>query len=582
MTQSISQLSQKFHAWATAPAKPWRMPAVVFMLLLLTGFLGAAQTGLFDRDEPRYAQATREMLNSGNWVVPTFNGEARLHKPILIYWLMSASFAVFGDSAIAARFPSIVASALAGVILFIWSSRWFGRRASYMTFIVWATVPLTLVESRMATTDAVLNLLTLSMMASLASLFVHPRPWVARLFWLLLGLSILTKGPVGLLMVAAGLLGTRFLSGVSFPRRHLRIWEGCLILCLTVVPWLVAVTLQTNGSFLQFAVGRELLGRVVSPAEEHRGIPGYYVLLLVPMFFPWICFLPMSLKSAWAKRSTDPRFGFLIGWAIGPLAVLELMATKLVHYHYPSYAALAMITGLQLSQLENCNLRPNLLAGGKFLKSSLIIMFALVTICFYSIAWVGTWQVALPGVLAATLLGYYLFRIFPQVAQGRWSQVIRQTGLAWVLTCILILGWMLPVAESGRLTNRVAEILNMRKQQLQSPVVLGEFREPSLIFRLDSEKPVPLSRSISQIRSIITNQGAVIMPMTESEWKKTKEVQELEFQPLDRITGLDWDRGKRREIVFCLITLKPEFRIAQIPGENPLPRKQLTSPPVLK
>lgn len=582
MTHSVKSSFRHFQAWVADPAKSWRMPAFLFCLLFITGFLGAAQTGLFDRDEPRYAQATREMVKSGNWVVPSFNGEPRLHKPILIYWLMSASFALFGDSATAARMPSVIAGACAGTLLYLWALRWFGRRSALLSVMVWATVPLTLVESRMATTDAVLNLLSIGMLCCLSGLYAGPRPWVARLFWLLLGLSILTKGPVGLLVVVSALVGSRILSGVSFPMKHLRIWDGLLIVSLTVVPWLVAVTLQTGGDFLQFAVGRELLGRLVSPAEEHRGFPGYYILLLVPMFFPWICFLPGSLKHAWSERKLDSRFGFLLGWAFGPLFVLELLATKLVHYHYSSYAALAVITGVQLSHLEAIRLRPNLLAGGKFLRSALAVTFSLVTILFFALAWVGTWQMALPGVLIAIMTGYYLFRMLPDAAQGHWREVIQRTGVAWACCVLVILGWLLPASESNRLNQRVATTLNKYSQKMQVPVILGEFREPSIIFQIDAPEDVAITRSIPQIRTIITNRGAAIMPMTEAEWKKSLQVEELDVQQLDKIEALDWNRGERREIRFCLVTLKPEYRLAQIPGSKRGPEPQSSDARVVK
>jgi len=123
MTRFLIDRQSRFLTWCGNPSKPARLPIVIFMTLLVTGFIGASQTGLFDRDEPRYAQATREMVASGDWVVPSFNGEPRLHKPVLIYWLMAASYTVFGDNALAARLPSIIAGACAGTLIFLMVNR---------------------------------------------------------------------------------------------------------------------------------------------------------------------------------------------------------------------------------------------------------------------------------------------------------------------------------------------------------------------------------------------------------------------------------------------------------------------------
>ena len=207
MMRFLIDRQSRFLTWCGNPSKPARLPIVIFMTLLITGFIGAAQTGLFDRDEPRYAQATREMVASGDWIVPSFNGEPRLQKPVLIYWLMATSYSVFGDSALAARLPSIIAGACSGTLIFLMTNHWWGRRCALWATLIWATVPLTLVESRMATTDSVLNLLTLIMIVSLARLYQSPSRLAARIFWLAMGLSILTKGPVGLLAVIAAGLG---------------------------------------------------------------------------------------------------------------------------------------------------------------------------------------------------------------------------------------------------------------------------------------------------------------------------------------------------------------------------------------
>lgn len=580
MTRFLIDRQSRFLTWCGNPSKPARLPIVIFMTLLVTGFIGASQTGLFDRDEPRYAQATREMVASGDWVVPSFNGEPRLHKPVLIYWLMAASYTVFGDNALAARLPSILAGACAGTLIFLMVNRWWGRRCALWASLIWATVPLTLVESRMATTDSVLNLFTLAMLACIARLYQSPSRLVARLFWLAMGLSILTKGPVGLLAVVSAMLGCQFLSGIKLQWKWLRPIEGLAILATVVMPWVITATIQTHGDFLRFAVGRELLGRTVAPAEGHSGLPGYYLAMLAPLFFPWCCFLPMAVKRAWAKRSTDPRMGFLLGWAFGPLVVLELMATKLVHYHYSGYAALAILAASEISQLEQLELRPNLLAGGRFLRGSLITSIALAAMIFLGLAWVSTWAVAIPSLLIVAVFIWTFQRIIPALNHGQWSSVLRVTTSGWIMVCLLVFAWLVPAGDSRRLSSQVSSRILDQSHRLQVPIALGEFREPSLIFGIDSSSEIPISRSMTQTRSIVTERGAILMALSATELSKVQSMNDLEVQTLEKVEALDWDRGRRRSLTICLLTRRPEERLAELPGRSELIPNRATPDPV--
>ena len=553
-----------------------RVPWFIFCALFVTGLIGSAQTGLFDRDEPRYAQAAREMLATGNWLVPSFNGEPRLHKPVL----MSASMAAFGDTPLAARLPAILAGSLSGVLLYGLANRWWGRRVAGWATLIWSTAPLTIVESRMATTDAVLNLFTLGMLTCVTGLYQSPNRRLARLFWLLAGLSILTKGPVGFLPVVFAVAGTRYFAKVSLPMVHLRPLEGALLCSAIVLPWLVTVSVRTNGDFLRFAVGRELLGRTVSPAEGHWGVPGYYLGMMALLMCPWACFLPMAVKRAWKEKAADPRVAFLLGWAFGPLLILELMATKLVHYHYASYAALAMLIGQEMVRLEKVTLRPGFMAGGRFLRGSLTAVIALAAMFFLGLAWAGVWSVAIPSFVVAVVLGYTLLKLVPAMHQGQWARSLKAASAGWLAAVLVMLGWLLPGADPHRLASRVASTLARHAQVLKVPVALGEFREPSVIFDMHAPRPIAISRSLSQTRKIVAANGAVLMPLTDGEINLVNTAEEVILQKVEAIRALDWDRGRRDSLTVCLLTRRPEERLAELPGRASLVPNRKTPDPV--
>jgi len=572
MTGLLERLQKsKLVAWVFDPEKPRRLALTIFTVLLLTGFLGAAQTGLFDRDEPRNAQAALEMLRSGDWLVPTFNSEPRLHKPILIYWLMAASYQLLGENALAARLPSILAGAGAGVLVYVFAARWFTRREAVWAIVVWATLPLTLVESRMATTDSLLNLLILGMMLALGRLYQSPSPRSARMFWLFLGLSILTKGPVALIPIAGALIFTKYATGVAIAWRWFRPLEGLVIVSAVVLPWLVAVTMATDGEFLRFAVGRELLGRTIRPAEGHWGLPGYYLGMLPVMFFPWIALLPMAVKGAWTQRKTDPRIAFLLGWAVLPLVPLELMATKLVHYHYPSYAALAILVGREICRLEKLNTRPNLLAGGRLVRGSLISLMAIAAALFLGFAWVGSWRVSLGSLLAAFLLVNGLRFMIPAVQAGAWRKLFPALALTWSSVIIITLGWVLPASQRGAMSHQVAARLNQLSGELQATAILGEYREPSVIYDLRSPNPVQISRSLADIRRIVRQTGAVVMPVLADDRAIMQKADDLELKMVGEVRAFDFQQGRRRTVGLALVSLKAEERLAMI--------RELSDPP---
>ena len=580
MMRFLFEKLSRFLLWCANPAKPGRTAMAIALALLLTGFLGAAQTSLFDRDEPRYAQATREMIASGDWDVPSFKGEPRLHKPVLIYWIMAGSFAIFGDSALAARIPSIIASATAGSLLFLLANRLWGRRSALWACLVWSTAPLTLVEGRMASTDSLLNLFILTMMTCLAKLYADPSKPAARLFWLMLALSILTKGPVGLLVVLPAVLATLYFSGTRLQWNRLRPLEGAAIMASMILPWAITSTIQTDGHFLRFAIGREMIGRTIAPAEGHSGLPGYYLAMLLPMFFPWCCFLPMAIKRAWARRAADPRMAFLLGWAIGPLIVLELLATKLVHYHYSGYAALAILVGHELSHLEKLALRPNLIAGGRFLRASMISTIALASMIFLGLASVGTWAIAIVCLLVAAVFLRTFRLLLPALDNGQWPNVLRITSAGWITVSLLVITLLLPLSNGRRLSVRVGNRLAVQADRLKVPIALGEFREPSLIFGIGSANAIPISRSMTQTRSIVTQQGATLMPLSPAELRKVQSMSDLLVQPLEDVEALDWDRGRRRSLTICLLTRRPEQRLAELPGRSELIPNRTTPDPI--
>src|SRR5262249_391951 len=127
------------------------------------------------------------------------------------------------------------------------------------------------------------------------------------------------------------------------PRARLNLRWGLASLVVLTCPWFVAVTIASHGEFLRFAVGRQILDRVASDLETHGGFPGYYSVFSALVFYPWSALMPAAFVGAWARRRLDPALGYLLGWTIGPLILLECFRTKLIHYYLPAFPSCALL-----------------------------------------------------------------------------------------------------------------------------------------------------------------------------------------------------------------------------------------------
>ena len=323
----------------------------IVLLALMLNLAGNGRVSLWDRDEPRYAGCVREMRARSDWVYPTFNGLPRYQKPILIYWLMRAGFAIGGDNPFGARLASSLAGA--GTCLLVWSlgRRMLGPRAGLAAALMLATAPIMVAESKLATTDATLTFLVVGCQFCLWELGRRDDAQFAIGFWVCLALATLTKGPVGLFLIAAATLVSWWWGGPTACWRRLRWRWGIAGFVLMVAPWYVTVGVISHGDFYRVAVKQQLVDRLTTVMEQHGGFPGYYMASSLLAFYPWSTFLPAAILAAYTRRRLEPNLGFLLGWIVGPMVLLECVRTKIVHYYVPSYPACALLAAWLVSMV---------------------------------------------------------------------------------------------------------------------------------------------------------------------------------------------------------------------------------------
>ena len=335
---SLEALSRGRRAWA------------FLALLSLALFLpGIADLPPVDRDEARYLQASRQMLETGDWVRIRFQDEARNKKPAGVYWLQAAAMAASGAGTAAwpARLVSVAGATLAVLLCCFFGERIFDRQTGFLGAALLAATADLVFEAHVATTDAVLLPAAVAAQGTLALAYLAARRRealsvpAALVFWLAQGLALMIKGPVVPLL---SLMTAAVLSLADRRARWLlalRPLSGLALALAIAAPWLYLIQRDTGGAFLQESVGHDLIGKVLGSQEAHGAVPGYYLALLPVTFWPATLLLGPALTWAWRSRKL-PGSRLLIAWVVPFWIVLELVPTKLPHYVLPLYPALAL------------------------------------------------------------------------------------------------------------------------------------------------------------------------------------------------------------------------------------------------
>jgi 4-amino-4-deoxy-L-arabinose transferase-like glycosyltransferase len=328
----------------------------LFCSVLLLESLGDDLLPLIDRDEPRFAEASREMRQTGDYIIPRVNGAYRFDKPPLIYWCQAASSSIFGESDFSVRFPSAIFAAATAVLIALWAAQLYGPSVGFWAGLVFGTCLQLFIHGRAAVAD--MPMIFFFTTATWAAWARSQAQW-SRLTWtcfyVSLALGFLAKGPVAFLPVITPFLfhlWTR--SPIHF--RLLPAASGFLLVFFLIGLWGVPALILTHGEFFQVGIGKHVVMRSVAPLQSHgaTGLSGYLLFLpfyLVTLFFslfPWSLFLPATFQRLRGGLDTFERFALC---GIGTVfVVFTLLQTKLPHYTLPAFPLVAIVMGRTVQQ----------------------------------------------------------------------------------------------------------------------------------------------------------------------------------------------------------------------------------------
>lgn len=362
--------------------------AVVLVAATACLALGFAATPFWDEDEPRFAAIAQTMVATGDWIVPMYNDSLAVDKPVLMHWCMAACFMLFGTSESAARLPSALATLLTALALLRAGTRFFNPTTGVVAALAFVGCLLVGIESHAATPDAILVALTtwitvlaaevyLPHSSSRSSTVLAPQLTIIRATSIgaLAGLAVLCKGPIGFIGPLAVVvpwvwwiamqrrclsdnrsqLTLSRLARESLPAtldtfRSLRLGVVSVAMLAVAAPWYTAVSLATDGEWTTGFFLVHNVGRFVAPMEKHSGGFLFHPLAMLVGFYPWSCFLPLSMVVAgWRiwKRSDSPAVSqtllLLLLWITIWVGAFSAAATKLPNYVLPAYPAAALL-----------------------------------------------------------------------------------------------------------------------------------------------------------------------------------------------------------------------------------------------
>jgi 4-amino-4-deoxy-L-arabinose transferase-like glycosyltransferase len=528
--------------------------AIAFLLLcgLLMFLPGFFNIPPIDRDEARFAQATKQMVENGDFVDIRFQDDVRYKKPVGIYWMQAA--VVETASALGLpraqvriwlyRVPSLI-GAIGAVLLTYWTALAFvTRRGAIFAALIMCGSVLLGAEARLAKTDAMLLLTVVAAMGALARVYLSwqrgedparpPWSWPA-IFWTALAGGILLKGPLILLFVVLTIATLAILDRSAAWLWRLRPVWGLMWLLVLVLPWFVAIFWRAGDTFFTDSIGGDMLSKL-GAQESHGAPPGLYLLLFWVTFWPGAPLAGMAAPAVWRARR-EPGAQYLLAWLIPSWIVFELVLTKLPHYVLPLYPAIAILT---VGALERRVLSRSWLMRGAawwFVIPAGASVFAVIGAITLTrqpvfLAW--------PFVAAALIFGLFAWWLYED---NRAERSLLNAVVSAMFLSVAIYGIIMPALTPLFPSAEIARAL--RNVVCVGPkAAAAGFHEPSLVFMNGTSTLLTDGSGAADFLGQGSCRFALIEQRSEKSFVQRAEAIGLRYNVATRIDGYNISQGR--------------------------------------
>ena len=541
-------------AWAAG--RPRVLLALLCIVAMLPGFFALPP---LDRDESRFVQATKQMLETGDLIDIRFQDDPRWKKPVGIHWMqavaVTAAEPVMADARAAVwvyRIPSLAGAILAVLFAYQAGLALVGRGSAFIGAAALGLAAIVIGEAKIAKTDAALLSSIVAAQAALARVWIvaraggtAPGTGNAVLFWAALGIGILIKGPIAPMVVGLTVLALVAVTRQGGWLAHLRPWPMALVMLAIVLPWMTAIAVKTGGAFFTEAIGADLAPKLAGTQERHGGPPGFYLVTVWATFFPGSLLLLPALWDAWRRRG-EPAIAFLWAWLIPSWLVFEFAPTKLPHYTMPLYPALALMVGAYAVRIAGParDLATGALATVSAGLWALVALLLAVAVAALP-ALYGSGMAAVPVLLALIILAMAALTLWLWRERQCETMLVAAAATAIALYAA-VFGPVLSAVDDLKMSPRAAALVSAAAGGTPVRVAAAGYAEPSLVFLLGTDTILGTGAPVADALADGSAGLALVEAPEEEAFRATAAGRGLTLEALGTIEGIAYSDGDDR------------------------------------
>ena len=514
------------------------------LLFLLVFFMqGVFNLPVLDRDEARFATASKTMLETKDFIDIKMQEETRYKKPIGIYWAQVSSNYIFGsppfDKIWIYRIPSLLGIMISLLLIYKFLYSTYSREVGLLSVFFLTLSFLTISEIHQAKTDAMLFLfITLCNILTIKAIFEgNLKKYFRIIYWVSMALGILIKGPIILIFTICPLVLISIIQKKNFFNL---IWTkvGFSIFLLISIPWFILISLKSNGLFWHESVINDLFNKVRAGQESHGFIPGYYTLLIFLFFWPGSIFIP-SLILNFKKKFKEHFFEnhvncFLILCFLVPFILYEMIPTKLPHYIFPAYATLSILVAKEIIMRK---FSPNLLNYS--LLPAIIFPLTILSIITFAIYEYSSFDTEFLFIIIILL--FLLFYLVYFLKKKKVKKILILASIHQAFIYLVAVYYLVPKLDSFWIAKNMNKLIDNYIGVVDEVIHFG-FNEPSLTF-LTSHKSKKHKETYK-----LKNKKILYLVEKDFEDSTLDNNKFRNFRLVDEIKGFNYSQGKTKLI----------------------------------
>ncbi|MCF4101170.1 glycosyltransferase family 39 protein [Gillisia sp. M10.2A] len=454
---------------------------VVLLIIFISLNIGLGSWGLTESSEARYAEISREMVLSGDYLHPQLLGIEHYHKPPMTYYITAAGYKIFGINEFGARFFLSLALTLQILLIFKIAKLFFkDEKIAFASGLIYFSFPLALIAARNLTTDSYLTTFILWSIYFWLQLKQGNSVWYFYGFYFMLGLAFLTKGPVVILPVLVFIGCWKLMNRVKF-QFSIHSVLGLLLFIGISASWFIAIIID-QPQLWNYFIEDQIVNRSMNAEQFHRSEPFWYYLAFAPALgMPWIVFLSIGYVKKYKLKLERVKEERILLYTIGTLLVLfSVFSSKLILYILPIYPFIALLGGYVLVRFPESHKNLYIKIYGVLFG---ILLLGLIVIGFLDTIAIDL-RLAIPLIFLIVGSGFYFMEY------SNLNTFFRLLYLGIFFSISLLLTYALFGAENPDKINSIKEVVQYLKdekgEQLDKFVVY-DYLLPSASFYLNED-----------------------------------------------------------------------------------------------